>query len=137
MGRTLGVATLFCGLAVSIAPAAERVDGSLSGELLQVMLQRRASRLPGLVCDGYGTVVEVIDRGNSAPQPMSASVEFIVRVDTQGLFDEVRIAHSSGDDEVDFKVADYLCNSAKVTERTLPGWNARGGWARLTIRLSG
>jgi hypothetical protein len=58
-------------------------------------------------------------------------------VNKRGYFDEVRVARSSGDEDLDFDIAGYLCNSAKVTERTLPGWKRVGGWGQLSIRLRG
>jgi len=102
----------------------------------QGYLQWRAQRLPGRSCDPDGPVYLVLgSEARAASESYSDRTELLVHFGAGAKPDEIRIERSTGDEDLDARVAQAVCDRLHVrnVDETLP---AETGWAQLTIHLS-
>jgi len=116
----------------------ERTAPAQRDAAMQAYLQRRAARMPGISCDPDGPVYLVLeaDTPRNAP-PSRDHADFLVHFGRGDEPDEVRVERSSGNFDIDARIARTVCDLLKA--RSSDGRPANGelGWAHLSIRLRG
>lgn len=108
---------------------------SRKGSLRQSYLRRLAERLPGRSCDPDGPVYVVIQSNPHSTEAFrSDRIELLIHFTHGGAPDEIRVARSTGDPDMDARLADAVCARVRVGSLTATALSD-GGWAPLTVRL--
>ncbi len=91
--------------------------------------------MPGVSCDPNGPVHQLVGHIEAGAEPPSGRTDLLVHIGVGGKPDEVRIERSSGDVDVDTRVAVTVCDLLTAQD-TQGGPAPAAGWARLSIRLA-
>ena len=101
----------------------------------QTVMARHAQQLPGRSCDPDGPIYQVVDANDGGSLPVKSDrTDLLIHFSASGRPDEVRFERSSGDADLDARVAEAVCDRARADPSDS---TADAGWARLTVRLIG